>query len=400
MSESVKKYLYPANILLPKANFEKWAVVACDQYTSEPEYWNSVDSFVGNTPSALRITLPEVYLSDNVTERINKVNANMKDYLDGDIFNTFENAMIYVEREISSGKIRHGIVGAIDLESYDWHPGAKSLIRATEQTVIERIPPRVEIRKNAPLELPHILILIDDPDNKILGNLEASKNTMEKAYDFDLMQSSGHISGYLIDSEAQDIINKALSEIISDDGMLFAVGDGNHSLATAKECYTRDPSELSRYALCEIVNIHDDSLVFEPIFRVMFGVSPSDVLSSIEKHFGSCDKISGNKVRCIFGDEEKDIYIPTNGRLTVGALQDFIDLYIKGHPSASVDYIHGEEVVKNLASNENTIGFIFDGMKKSELFPAIMLDGVLPRKTFSMGHAADKRFYIEARKIK
>lgn len=399
MSE-IKKYLYPANILLPKENFEKWAVVACDQYTSEPDYWNDVDSIVGDTPSALRVTLPEIYLSGNVSERIENINATMKNYLDGGVFDTFENSMIYVEREISSGKIRHGIVGALDLEAYDWRPGAKSLIRATEQTVIERIPPRVEIRKNAPLELPHILILIDDPDNKILGDLEASKNDMKKAYDFDLMKNSGHISGYLIDSEAQDKINKALSEIISSDGMLFAVGDGNHSLATAKECYTRNPSELSRYALCEIVNIHDDSLVFEPIFRVMFNVSPLDVLSSIEKYFGSCNDISGSKVHCIFGNEEKDIYIPTNGSLTVGALQNFIDSYIKEHAGAEVDYIHGEDVVETLSRKENTIGFIFDGMKKSELFPAIMLDGVLPRKTFSMGHASDKRFYIEARKIK
>ncbi|MBQ5601565.1 MAG: DUF1015 domain-containing protein [Clostridia bacterium] len=399
MSET-KKYLYPANILLPKENFEKWAVVACDQYTSEPDYWNDVDSTVGSAPSALRVTLPEIYLSGNVSERIENINATMKNYLDGGVFDTFENSMIYVEREISSGKIRHGIVGALDLEAYDWRPGAKSLIRATEQTVIERIPPRVEIRKNAPLELPHILILIDDPDNKILGDLETSKNDMKKAYDFDLMKNSGHISGYLIDSEAQDKINKALSEIISSDGMLFAVGDGNHSLATAKECYTRNPSELSRYALCEIVNIHDDSLVFEPIFRVMFSVSPSDVLSSIEKYFGSCDDISGSKVHCIFGNEEKDIYIPTNGSLTVGALQNFIDSYIKEHEGAEVDYIHGEDVVESLSRKENTIGFIFDGMKKSELFPAIMLDGVLPRKTFSMGHASDKRFYIEARKIK
>ena len=399
MSET-KKYLYPANILLPKENFEKWAVVACDQYTSEPDYWNDVDSTVGNTPSALRVTLPEIYLSGNVSERIENINTTMKNYLDGGVFNTFENSMIYVEREISSGKIRHGIVGALDLEAYDWHPGSKSLIRATEQTVIERIPPRVEIRKNAPLELPHILILIDDPDNKILGDLEATKNDMKKAYDFGLMKNSGHISGYLIDSAAQDKINKALSEIISSDGMLFAVGDGNHSLATAKECYTRNPSELSRYALCEIVNIHDDSLVFEPIFRVMFSVSPLDVLSSIEKYFGSCDDISGSKVHCIFGNEEKDIYIPTNGSLTVGALQNFIDSYIKEHAGAEVDYIHGEDVVESLSRKENTIGFIFDGMKKSELFPAIMLDGVLPRKTFSMGHASDKRFYIEARKIK
>ncbi len=396
----MKKYLYPANILLPKGDFEKWAVVACDQYTSEPDYWNAVDSFVGNDPSALRITLPEIYLSDNVEKRIDTVNENMKKYLESGVFDTFENSMIYVEREISSGEIRHGIVGAIDLTEYDWHPGAKSLIRATEQTVIERIPPRVEIRKNAPLELPHILILIDDPENKVLGALSSSKDDMKKAYDFSLMQSSGHIEGYFIDEDAQVKINEALAELISDDGMLFAVGDGNHSLATAKECYTRDPSELSRYALCEIVNIHDDSLVFEPIYRVVFGVSTEDVLSSIEKHFGAADENSGSKVHLIFGDTEKDIYINTNGSLTVGALQDFIDKYISEHDGASVDYIHGEDVVESLSRKENTIGFIFDGMKKSELFPAIVHDGVLPRKTFSMGHASDKRFYIEARKIK
>ncbi len=396
----MKKYLHSADILLPKYSFEKWAVVACDQYTSEPDYWSAVDDFVGNEPSALRITLPEIYLSDNVEKRIDTVNANMKKYLENGVFDTFESSMIYVEREISSGEIRHGIVGAIDLSEYDWHPGAKSLIRATEQTVIERIPPRVEIRKNASLELPHILILIDDPENKVLGSLEASKGEMKKAYDFELMQKSGHIEGYLVDEDVQIKINEALAELISEDGMLFAVGDGNHSLATAKECYTRNPSEASRYALCEIVNIHDSSLVFEPIYRVMFGISPSDVLTAIEAHFGNLNDENGSKVRLIFGDIEKDIYINTDGSLTVGMLQDFIDKYIAEHSGASVDYIHGEEVVESLSRQENTIGFIFDGMKKSELFPAIVHDGVLPRKTFSMGHASDKRFYIEARKIK
>lgn len=396
----MKKYLHSADILLPKNNFEKWAVVACDQYTSEADYWNSVDAFVGDAPSALRITLPEIYLSDNVEKRIDKVNENMKKYLDNGIFDTFESSMIYVEREISSGEIRHGIVGAIDLSQYDWHPGAKSLIRATEQTVIERIPPRVEIRKNAPLELPHILILIDDPENKILGPLEASKGTMKKAYDFSLMQKSGHIEGYFIDESVQNSINDSLAGLISDDGMLFAVGDGNHSLATAKECYTRNPSEASRYALCEIVNIHDPSLVFEPIYRVLFNVSPSDIFSAATDYFGSLNAENGRKVRCIFEGEERDIYIDTKGSLTVGALQDFIDKYVKEHGGASVDYIHGEDVVETLSREKNTVGFIFDGMKKSELFPAISHDGVLPRKTFSMGHASDKRFYIEARKIK
>lgn len=395
-----KKYLYPADIMLPKKGFEKWAVVACDQYTSEPDYWKAVDSFVGSDPSALRITLPEIYLSGNVQERIDKVNANMKDYIENQVFDTFENSMIYVEREISSGEIRHGIVGALDLTEYDWHPGAKSLIRATEQTVIERIPPRVEIRKNAPLELPHILILIDDPENKVLGALEASKTEMKKAYDFDLMQSSGHIEGYFIDNSMQNSINEALATLISEDGMLFAVGDGNHSLATAKECYERAPSEMSRYALCEIVNIHDSSLVFEPIYRVVFGVSPEDMLSSIEAHFGSCDAENGRKVRYLYKGCEKELCIDTSGSLTVGALQNFLDSYVKEHKGASIDYIHGEDVVMKLSEKENTVGFIFDGMKKSELFPAIMLDGVLPRKTFSMGHASDKRFYIEARKIK
>jgi uncharacterized protein (DUF1015 family) len=182
--------------------------------------------------------------------------------------------------------------------------------------------------------------------------------------------------------------------------MLFAVGDGNHSLATAKECYERAPSEMSRYALCEIVNIHDPSLVFEPIYRVVFGVSPKDMLSSLEEHFGSCDAENGRKIRCICKDFEKELCIDTNGSLTVGALQNFLDSYIKENEGASIDYIHGEDVVAKLSENEDTVGFIFDGMKKSELFPAIMLDGVLPRKTFSMGHASDKRFYIEARKIK
>jgi uncharacterized protein (DUF1015 family) len=316
--------------------------------------------------------------------------------------------MIYVEREISSGKIRHGIVGAIDLESYDWHPGAKSLIRATEQTVIERIPPRVEIRKNAPLELPHILILIDDPDNKILGSLEASKDNMEKAYDFDLMQSSGHISGYLIDNEAQDSINNALSEIISDDGMLFAVGDGNHSLATAKEFYEqlkkanpdKDMSNHpARYALAEIVNLHSDALKFEAIYRLVYDVDCDKLIAGLTDALALSDTPADQWVEIVCGGKEQKLYIHnTSSNLSVGSLQNYLDGYIKEN-GGKIDYIHGIDNVKTLAEKHSGIAFILPDMDKAQLFPTVIKDGALPRKTFSMGHADDKRFYIEARKI-
>ncbi len=399
---SEKTYFKPADILLPKEKFEKWAVVACDQYTSEPEYWKDVENFVGKDFSAYNIILPEAYLGGDTASRIEKINSNMSDYIENGCFNEYNDIFVYVERTDSVGNIRKGLVGVIDLNDYDYNKGSNALIRATEQTVLERIPPRVEIRKDAPLEMPHVMLLIDDNNNSVIGIAEAHKEKLEKLYDFNLMQNSGSIKGYKVTSDFTEAINNALEGLIKNEGdMLFAVGDGNHSLATAKECYNLNKNEKSRYALVEVVNIHDASLEFEPIYRTVFGVNPEELISAfIETCGGEYDGANAQKFTCLYGETKKEISVKPTSKLAVGTLQSFLDEYLKGIDGAEIDYIHGEKVVENLSKRENTIGFIFEGMGKSELFTAVMQDGSLPRKTFSMGHAADKRFYIEARKIK
>lgn len=386
-----------ADILLPKADFENWAVIACDQYTSEPEYWERVKSAAGDDPSALNIVLPEVYLSNDNSKQIEKINKTMTDYISGDIFNTYPDSLVYVERIQSDGKCRRGIVGKIDLECYDYRSGTDAEIRATEQTVLSRIPPRVEIRKNAPLELPHVMLLFDDIKDTIFSYLSSNVDRLKKVYDFTLMCDAGSIKGYLLDNEAKHTVLSQLELLKQqNNGFLFCVGDGNHSLATAKECYNQNPTEASRYALTEIVNIHDTALEFEPIYRVVFGVEPEALIDKFVKTVGEGDQ----KFTCVYGDTVKEIGVNPTAKLAVGTLQTFLDEYVKNHPDAEIDYIHGEESLKKLATRDNAVGFIFDGMQKSELFDAVNSDGSLPRKTFSMGHADDKRFYVEARKIK
>lgn len=396
----MKKAFLPADILLPKDNFDKWAVIACDQYTSEPEYWKATEEYVGDAPSALNIVFPEVYLSNDNSGRIAQINANMKRYIDTGVFNVLKSTFIYTKRTVTGGKVRRGVVGLIDLCDYSYEKGSKTLIRATEETVPERIPPRVTIRKDAPLELPHIMLLIDDPDMTVIAPLDKKTADSKPLYDFDLMLGGGHITGKALDGKAAAEMQEALNALIedSDDKLLFAVGDGNHSLASAKECYRINKTENSRYALVEIVNIHDDSLEFEPIYRVIFGAEPEKVIHDFTEFTGGrYDGPDAQKFTCVFGDNKREISVKPLSKLCVGTLQKFIDRYIKENPELKVDYIHGEESLHTLASKPNTVGFIFDGMKKSELFDAVKQDGSLPRKTFSMGHANDKRFYLEAR---
>lgn len=396
----MKKAFLPADILLPKDNFDKWAVIACDQYTSEPEYWKATEEYVGDAPSALNIVFPEVYLSNDNSGRIAQINANMKRYIDTGVFNVLKSTFIYTKRTVTGGKVRRGVVGLIDLCDYSYEKGSKTLIRATEETVPERIPPRVTIRKDAPLELPHIMLLIDDPDMTVIAPLDKKTADSNPLYDFDLMLGGGHITGKALDGKAAAEMQEALNALIedSDDKLLFAVGDGNHSLASAKECYRINKTENSRYALVEIVNIHDDSLEFEPIYRVIFGAEPEKVIHDFTEFTGGrYDGPDAQKFTCVFGDNKREISVKPLSKLCVGTLQKFIDRYIKENPELKVDYIHGEESLHTLASKPNTVGFIFDGMKKSELFDAVKQDGSLPRKTFSMGHANDKRFYLEAR---
>lgn len=391
---------FPCDFLLPKSDFEKWAVVACDQYTSEPEYWKAVEEYVGDTPSALNVILPEVYLQKDNSERVAKINNKMNEYIQNDVFNTVENTFIYVEREVTGGKIRKGIVGLIDLEEYSYEKNSSTLVRSTEATVLERIPPRVQIRKGAALELPHVMLLIDDPMHTVIEPLSEKTADFNKVYDFDLMQKSGHIKGYALDEKNVSNVQNALDKLVEDkdDKFLFAVGDGNHSLATAKECYNADKQNNSRYAMVEVVNIHDYSLEFEPIYRVLFGVNPEQLLNDFVKaHGGEYAGSDAQKFTCAYGDTVKEISVKPTGKLAVATLQTWLDEYLAKNDNVKIDYIHGEEVVYSLSKQPETLGFIFEGMQKDELFDAIKQDGSLPRKTFSMGNACDKRFYIEAR---
>ena len=420
----MKKYFGAADILLPdfdKIDGERWAVVACDQYTSEPEYWESAAKVAGDSPSTLNVILPEVYLSET-DERVPKINAEMEKYLK-EVLVSHPDSMIFLERTQRDGVSRRGIVGIIDLEEYDFNKGSESLIRATEGTVLSRIPPRVKIRRDAPIELPHVMLLVDDPEKTVIEPLAEKKTGFETAYDFDLMCGGGHAKGYFLPQAEQDRINEALSALITPEKMaerygendfaplLFAVGDGNHSLATAKACYTElkerlgeeaAKKSLARYALCEVVNLHDEALQFEPIFRVVFNVDPVDVVNELRKYSellrGSAPAQRVEIFSEIF-DSEYEFTHP-EAQLTVGTLQNFLDGYAEAHPEAEVDYIHGEDSLISLARGENAIGFIFSGMEKSQLFKTVLCDGALPRKTFSMGHAHDKRYYLECRRIK
>ncbi|MCI8590556.1 MAG: DUF1015 domain-containing protein [Clostridiales bacterium] len=388
----------PANILLPKKDFEKWAVIACDQYTSEPAYWDRVFKTIGDAPSAGRLILPEAYLSNNNDAAIDNANLAMENYLQNHVFTEHENALIYHERTQRDGRIKRGLIGMIDLEEYDFHKGAKTLIRSTEETILDRIPPRVKIRKHASLEIPHIILLIDDPSKTVIEPFAGQTETMKSVYDFTLMEGGGHAKGYLInDNEG---VKQTLSELLaqSDNGFLFAVGDGNHSLATAKACYEANPNPYNRYALVEIVNIHSEALDFEPIYRVLFNANYDELKAAFESEF--THDPNGQQITVWHGQKQETLTVKAASFLPVGTLQTFLDRYLAAHADITIDYVHGLETVKELCEEQHCIGFTFDGMEKSELFPAVAADGALPRKTFSMGHAWDKRYYIEARKIK
>lgn len=404
-----------AEILLPKTlEMEKWSVIACDQFTSQPEYWNKVKKQVGGAISTLDLILPEVELENLTDERIAEINAAMADYLNRDVFIAYPNAYIYVERTLLNGSIRKGMVGAVDLEAYDYTSGATSAVRATEKTVVERIPPRKRIRENAPIELPHVLLLCDDAKKCLIESIAEIKDTLPKLYDFDLMENGGHIAGWLVQGEAADLFDRRLDEYAAGaperyrdlDGtpLLFAVGDGNHSLATAKACYESLKANAScdlsnhpaRYALVELGNIHDDSLEFEPIHRIIKNTDPEAMLKAIRDKLGEGDF----PIEWVAGDKKGTVMLPLkSGELPVGVLQAFLDDYLKAHEGI-IDYIHGDDTVKALASEHNSIGFLLPAMEKGDLFRSIVAGGVLPRKTFSMGHAEEKRYYLEARKIK
>ncbi len=417
-----------ADILLPKfcddaEKMNTWSVVACDQYTSEPDYWNEVTNLTNGKPSTLYVTVPEIYLNDaDIEKRIEKTNQTMQEYMEDTVFTEHKNTFIFVERTLQSGVKRLGIVGMVDLEDYDYSVGSQTKVRATEGTVVSRIPPRLKVRQNAPVELPHIMLLIDDDAKEIIEPNLKLTDTFEKVYDFDLMQNSGHIKGYKMSEEAAVALEKKLIaladidafnqkyDVKKDSPLVFAMGDGNHSLATAKAYYENLKAEIgeeakntpARYALCELVNLHDDSLVFEAIHRVIFDANGDDFLKMLEETYTvSYDAdAKGQTFVFVFRGEKKTITITDSKEyLTVATIQKILDCFV-AEKGGEIDYIHGENVVENLCEDHKNFGIILEAMDKADLYKSVILDGALPRKTFSMGDACDKRFYTEARKIK
>ncbi len=415
----------PADILLPneETDMSAWSVVACDQYTSEPEYWEDVEKIVGDKISTLKMILPEIYLNgSDVDSKIENIHKTMDKYLSSNVFNEHKNSYIYVERIQSNGILRQGLIGMIDLEEYDYSKSSTSPVRATEATVVERIPPRIKVRRGASLELPHIMILIDDENKSVIEPLGNNKNSMKKLYDFPLMKNGGSIKGYLVQDDQKNRIDNSLTALGDKKAfnekygltnapvLLFAMGDGNHSLATAKAYYeelkANNPdkdmsSHPARYALVEVVNLHSEALQFEAIHRIVTDVDCGDLLASLKATLSLTDTDSGTgqAFTYVCKGVKRKVYIGKPlSNLTVGSLQAVLDGYIKKN-GGKIDYIHGADVLERLTQTDNSVGFILPDMLKSELFPTVIKDGALPRKTFSMGHAEDKRFYIECRNI-
>lgn len=424
-------------LLMPRegTDLSKWAVIACDQYTSQPDYWNKADACVGDAPSTLRLTLPEVYLEQpDVKERTAKIQETMLRYQQDGTLTEYEPGMMLVERTTQSGT-RRGVVLAFDLEAYDYQSGSQSLIRPTEKTVVERIPPRLAVREGASLELPHIMLLIDDPDRKVIEPLFAHKDGFRQAYDTDLMLGGGHLSGWFVPEGKEtaalidrlngladpETFNKKYGLTGEHAVLPYAVGDGNHSMATAKANWERIKKDLSeeeqqdhpaRFVLAEVVNIHDDSLEIEGIHRVLFHIHPREVFQAADDFFRlhggmaycgdpkSAPSTNVQSFPCLFHGEQVTLCIVDSPwALPVATLQNFLDDFLEKNPKSHIDYIHGVDVVRELSQDARNMGFLLPDPAKEDLFRGVILDGVLPRKTFSMGEAQEKRYYMEARKI-
>lgn len=412
-------------VLLPAENVNllKWACVACDQFTSQPDYWKAVERYVGNAPSALHITLPEVYLEgENVHDRIADMKETMHAYLESGVLSELPEGVVLTERHIG-GKVRKGILLAMDLEQYDYRIENKPVLRATEQTVLERIPPRAQIRRGAVVELPHIMLLMDDERDSVIGPLHMQRNSLPKLYDFELMMDGGRVEGWLAESpKLISALRDAIANLPARDNMTFCVGDGNHSLATAKTIWEEAKANLTeaeqenhplRYALCEVINLRDPAVEFMPIHRVLFGVNPAGCVQYIVERL----RERGKKAKLVFGRWRAEItcdgtyqipflYRDGAGRIiienpehpiAVGEVQEIFEEYIASNPSTRIDYIHGDEAFAELSKQYDNIGFYFEAMDKSAFFDLIVKCGVLPKKTFSLGEAEEKRYYLEGR---
>jgi uncharacterized protein (DUF1015 family) len=412
-------------ILLPSlnTNMKKWAVIACDQFTSQPDYWMQVERTVGNAPSILHMILPEVYLNyEGLTDNIKNIDHVMHDYIEKGILEQLPRGIMLVER-IMEGTVRKGLIMMVDLECYDYIAQNKPLIRATEKTLLERIPPRVTIRQEAPLETSHVMAMMDDPRDSVIGPVYKIKDELEKLYDFDLMLGGGRIRGYFVENE--DVLNevlRAMSKLPLRDGMRYCVGDGNHSLAAAKTVWDLAKENMSeeerenhplRFAMCEFVNIHDDGIEFMPIHRVIFKVSPIAVLEFIVERLnkrgakaklmfgrwrGGQEALKGNELPFLYRDGAGKIVLEHTSRpLLLEEVQDILDDFMSQNQSSTIDYIHGQDVFENLAKSYDNLGLYFSPIPKDKFFDTVIECGVLPKKCFSMGEAEQKRYYVECR---
>jgi hypothetical protein len=437
-----KLALHVPTILFPRPGIDlaRWAVIACDQYTAEPEYWAAVDQLVGSNPSTLRLTFPEVFLGKgDESPRIAAINAAMEQYLADGTLQELPPGLVLLDRQTQHVPSRKGLMVALDLEHYDYLPGAQTLIRATEGTILDRLPPRIRVREKAPIELPHIMVLIDDPECTVIEPLFAAE--LPPLYDFELMQQGGRLRGWHVDEPALIAqVGRALTRLAdpqrfaerygSDRVMLYAMGDGNHSFATAKAIWEQlkaaapDPKAImahpARYALVELVNVHDPGLEFEAIHRVLFEVDVDNLLACAKAHFSAvgtpcridwvADAAEGVAQAATHADGHAIPFI-TGGRhglltverphllLAVATLQEFLDAYLAAGGRGHIDYIHGADAVERLSASAAAIGFLLPALSKHELFRTIVRDGALARKTFSMGEADEKRFYLECRRI-
>lgn len=403
-------------ILLPGPQVElaRWPVVACDQYTSEPGYWEQAEALVGDAPSTLHLVYPEVYLEEGAP-RIARIHQTMKRYLAEGFFQAPQAGFVLLRRTTQSGG-RLGLVLMVDLEQYDFDPGQLPLIRPTEGTVRARIPPRVAIRSGGALELPHIMLLADDPMGTLIEPLYEARQAFRQCYDLELMLGGGHLTGWWIPCEALGGFAQAISaHNAGAQGLLFAVGDGNHSLAAARQCWldlreglsaAQQATHPARWAMAELVNLHDPALRFEPIHRLLTGIAPEAVASmwvkaATEAGFSPQEATPSAEaaVTMCWQGGRRDMACADPGAFVLPVLQDFLDRLLQQQPGAQLDYIHGEASLLRLSQQPGALGFLLQGMPKEHLFPQIRTGGLLPRKTFSMGEAYEKRYYMEARWI-
>ena len=408
-----------ADILLPEGcDLQRWAVIACDQFTSQPEYWQRAEEIAAGVPSAMHLILPESELDRNPAGRIRAIHETMLGYLHDQVFRCFPNCYVYTERRLRSGSLRRGLIGRLDLERYDYTGTVNAAVRATERTVAERIPPRMAVRRGAALELPHVLLLCNDDRRQLIEPVGERKANLPRLYAFDLMLGGGHVEGWLVSGEEKEKLDASIAAYEArelgkhpQENLLYAVGDGNHSLATAKACFeeqkARNPGadwtlSPARYALCELNNIHDPVQVFEPIHRIVKRCDADLLIRDASEAFPEGADRNGGKggteIPWLSGGRKGRLLIPAGTELPLQPLQDFLDRWLSRN-AGELDYIHGEEALAAMSGEPGCVGFRLPPIPKEALFPGILSGGVLPRKTFSMGEAEEKRYYLEARRI-